>query len=119
MFCLQRYWSLAELKQHITEHHTAPSSPLHPQVPPSPTTSEEGGQQQQQQQNNNNSDSTSPLSLLPQPSSRSDDAAEVRQEESEGSDFISNLLGTRRAVVDRLLTSKSPADDAAKLLGVR
>lgn len=114
MFCLQRYWSLAELKQHITEHHTAPSSPLHPQVPPSPTTSEEGGQQQQ-----NSSNSPSPLSLLPPPSSQSDDGAEVRQEESEGSDFISNLLGTRRAVVDRLLTSKSPADDAAKLLGVR
>ena len=28
MFCLQRYWSLAELKQHVSEHHTRPVSPV-------------------------------------------------------------------------------------------
>lgn len=92
MFCLQRYWSLAELKQHVSEHHTRPISPV-------PITK--------------NEDPAYPPDALPKT-----DIKEERKEETEGSDFISDLLGTKRAVVDHLLTSKS-ADDAAKLLGVR
>ena len=76
MFCLQRFWSVAELKQHISSYHT-----IHP-------------------------------------SHGSVGLKEERKEELDGTDIISNLLGTKRAVVDRLLSSKS-ADDAAKLLGVR
>ena len=95
MFCLQRYWSLAELKQHVSEHHTRPISPViipkkeHPTYIP-------------------DADTTTVKT----------EVKEERKEETEGSDFISDLLGTKRAVVDHLLTSKS-ADDAAKLLGVR
>lgn len=91
MFCLNRYWSLAELKQHITTQHTN-SSPVLPAVE-----QKEGS--------------------LSSPAIKTE-IKEERKDETEGSDFISNLLGTRRAVVDHLLTSKS-ADDAAKLLGVR
>nr|XP_045593783.1 ras-responsive element-binding protein 1-like isoform X1 [Procambarus clarkii] len=92
MFCLQRYWSLAELKQHIATDHVRPSSPV---------TSEDEQRE----------------GCLPSPIIKTE-IKEERKDETEGTDFISNLLGTKRAVVDRLLTSKS-ADDAAKLLGVR
>lgn len=98
MFCLQRYWSLAELKQHITEHHTRPITPV-PITSITPITPDE-----------------KPAYLPPPHPSK--EVKEERKEEPEGSDFISDLLGTKRAVVDHLLTSKS-ADDAAKLLGVR
>lgn len=91
MFCVQRYWSLAELKQHIASQHVRSSSPV---------TSEDGNKEE------------SLTSVI------KTEIKEERKEETEGTDFISNLLGTKRAVVDRLLTSKS-ADDAAKLLGVR
>lgn len=99
MFCLQRYWSLAELKQHVSEQHTRPVFPV--PIPKQETTP-----------------------FLPETQEAQDalpakpEVKEERKEEAEGSDFISNLLGTKRAVVDHLLTSKS-ADDAAKLLGVR
>nr|XP_027230690.1 ras-responsive element-binding protein 1-like isoform X1 [Penaeus vannamei] len=91
MFCLNRYWSLAELKQHVTTQHTNSSPVL------SAVEQKEGS--------------------LSSPAIKTE-IKEERKDETEGSDFISNLLGTRRAVVDHLLTSKS-ADDAAKLLGVR
>lgn len=98
MFCLQRYWSLAELKQHVSEHHTRPVFPV--PLPKQETTPYLP-------------DSESHDALPTKP-----EVKEERKEEAEGSDFISDLLGTKRAVVDHLLTSKS-ADDAAKLLGVR
>ncbi|KAG7159473.1 ras-responsive element-binding protein 1-like isoform X3 [Homarus americanus] len=93
MFCLQRYWSLAELKQHITTEHMRPHPPL--------VISEDEQKEE-----------------CLSPSAIKTEVKEERKEEAEGTDFISNLLGTKRAVVDRLLTTKS-ADDAAKLLGVR
>ncbi|XP_066960988.1 ras-responsive element-binding protein 1 isoform X2 [Macrobrachium rosenbergii] len=96
MFCLQRCWSLAELKQHVNSQHTRASSPV------------------------DSEDDVPKDECLasPPPPSLKTEIKEERKEESEGTDFISNLLGTKRAVVDHLLTSKS-ADDAAKLLGVR
>ncbi|KAK7058707.1 hypothetical protein SK128_026001 [Halocaridina rubra] len=89
MFCLQRCWSLAELKQHVNTQHRRGMS----------------------EDSEVDECLTIPLSVKPEIKDES-------KEESEGTDFISNLLGTKRAVVDHLLTSKS-ADDAAKLLGVR
>lgn len=89
MFCLQRCWSLAELKQHVTNHHVNGPSP---------------------------SDSEDQPACMPSTTPKTE-AKEDRKDEVEGTDFISDLLGTRRAVVDHLINSKS-ADDAAKLLGV-
>lgn len=81
------------MKQHVSEHHTRPISPV-----PIPKKEDPA--------------------YLPDALPSKPEIKEERKEETEGSDFISDLLGTKRAVVDHLLTSKS-ADDAAKLLGVR
>lgn len=118
MFCLQRYWSLAELKQHVSSQHIrSPSSPI---------TSEEDETHHKEEERDRrigdggeNLTASSPtLPVIKREVQEAPQQQRRDSNESEGTDFISNLLGTKRAVVDRLLTTKS-ADDAAKLLGVR
>lgn len=108
MICYERVTSTEELRDHIEANHQQTYKDKSQSPLPQDTLEEEDEEEEEEEQEEKFEEKVGV-----------EEEIVDRRGERETSEFISNMLGTKPAVIDHIISSKSTPADAAKLLGVR